>query len=162
MKLLFDDGDEQVNRDSNPDLSLQGVWRGSIESLDTEMLFDPLEKQLDLPAASIELSNGGCRQGKVVGQENVPYVVFGIEEPDAAKFFWVRLSGADALESDDLITEHSDGFIDIKRVKAIESRIAFRARDEEGRGKTDLIETGEIQIAAVHHVEGARFEIQLV
>ena len=78
------------------------------------MLFDPLEEQLDLPTASIELCNCGCGQGKVVSEENVSFVVFGIEEPDAAKFVGVRLSGADALESDDLITEHSDRFIDIK------------------------------------------------
>jgi len=34
------------------------------------MLFNPFEEQFDLPAASIQLSDGQCGHGEVVGQED--------------------------------------------------------------------------------------------
>ena len=44
MEFLFDDGNKDINGDRNPNLSLDGILRCSIKSLDPEMLFDPLEK----------------------------------------------------------------------------------------------------------------------
>jgi hypothetical protein len=40
------DGDEDVNGNGDPDLSLHGVFCGAIEGLDPEMLLDPFEKQI--------------------------------------------------------------------------------------------------------------------
>jgi hypothetical protein len=37
------------------------------ESFDAQMLFDPLEEQLYLPAAFIECCDGQGRQGSVIG-----------------------------------------------------------------------------------------------
>ena len=60
MKLLLDDGDEHVGGDGAPDLCLHGVLAGAQESLDTQVLLDPFEEQLDLPATFVERGN---RQG---------------------------------------------------------------------------------------------------
>ena len=46
MELLFQDGDQHVDGDRGPDLNLDGVLGGSIESPDTQMLFDPAKEQL--------------------------------------------------------------------------------------------------------------------
>jgi len=46
----FDNGDQDINRDSDPDLGLDGVFGSSVKRLDPEMLFDPFEKQF--PPAS--------------------------------------------------------------------------------------------------------------
>ena len=50
LESLADDGHEHVNRDGDPELGLDRVGRGAKEALDPEMLLDPLEEELDLPA----------------------------------------------------------------------------------------------------------------
>jgi hypothetical protein len=49
-------------------LSFYSVLGGTVEALDAQMLFDSLEEQLDLPAATIELS-GERRQVEVFVQK---------------------------------------------------------------------------------------------
>ena len=53
---------EHINRDGNPDMGLDRILRSTEEGFDTQMLFDPLEKQLDLPPAAIQLGDGSRRQ----------------------------------------------------------------------------------------------------
>ncbi len=67
MQILFDDGDEHIDRDGDPDLSLQGILGSAVELLDAQVLFDPFEEQLDLPTAAIELGDRQRRQAEVVG-----------------------------------------------------------------------------------------------
>jgi hypothetical protein len=44
------DGNQNINRNGDPDLCLQGVLAGSLEGLDAQTLLDPFEEQLHLPA----------------------------------------------------------------------------------------------------------------
>ena len=69
MKLLLDDGDEHVGGDGAPDLCLHGVLAGAQESLDTQVLLDPFEEQLDLPATFVERGNRQGWQRRVVAQK---------------------------------------------------------------------------------------------
>ncbi len=57
---LANDGDEHINRNGDPNLSLHGVLAGAIESLDAEVLLDPLEEQFYLPTAFVDLSVTGA------------------------------------------------------------------------------------------------------
>ena len=57
LKLLFDNGDQHVSGDSAPDLCFHGVLAVADETLDAQILFDPLEEQLDLPAALVKRGN---------------------------------------------------------------------------------------------------------
>ncbi|MCK9231131.1 MAG: hypothetical protein RBS58_10770 [Syntrophales bacterium] len=54
----------------DPYPGLDGVLGGAIKSLDSEMLFDPLEKQLHLPAVAIQFGDRLHRQRKIVGQKH--------------------------------------------------------------------------------------------
>jgi hypothetical protein len=45
MKLLLDDGDEHVGGDGAPDLRLHRVLAGAQETLDAQVLLDPLEER---------------------------------------------------------------------------------------------------------------------
>jgi hypothetical protein len=72
---LFHDGHEDINGDCDPDLCLDSIFGGAIKGLDSEMLLDPLEKQLHLPAAAIEIGNRYGRQDKVVGKKHEWFVV---------------------------------------------------------------------------------------
>ena len=67
------------------------------------MLLDPLEEQLDLPAALVELGDREGRQCEVVGQEDEAPVQFGIVEPDAPQPLGVILAGIEAVQADGLI-----------------------------------------------------------
>jgi hypothetical protein len=68
-EFLLDDCDEYVDTDRNPDLGLHGILRCAVESLDVQVLFDPFEEELDLPAASVKLSDNQRWQVEVVGQK---------------------------------------------------------------------------------------------
>ena len=63
VESLFDDGDEHVNRDSDPDI----------------------EKQLDLPPATIKLGDGERRQCEIVGEKHKPLAGCGVFESDATQ-----------------------------------------------------------------------------
>ena len=58
MKLLLDDGDEHVGADWAPDLRLHRVLAGAQKLLDSQMLLDPFEEQLDLPAVQPQRLTG--------------------------------------------------------------------------------------------------------
>ena len=49
VQALFDDGDEHVDGDRDPDLGFDGIFRGAEKSLDAQVLLDPFEEQLDTP-----------------------------------------------------------------------------------------------------------------
>ena len=93
-------------------MSLQSILGSAVERLDSEMLFDPLEKEFDLPAAAIEFGDDWGRKREVVGQEDKPLVVFYIVETNATELVRIPFVGIEAAQSDDLIAEHAGGFVD--------------------------------------------------
>ncbi len=52
-KLLLNNRHQCVDTNGNPNLSFDGVATSPEEMLDAEVLFDPLEEQLDAPPAFI-------------------------------------------------------------------------------------------------------------
>ena len=78
MKLLFNDGDQHIGSDGAPDLRLHGVLAVADETLDAQVLLDPLEEQLDLPAALVQRGNGQRRQRCVVGQKHQRFARIGV------------------------------------------------------------------------------------
>ncbi len=66
FEFFLDDCDQNVNADGNPDLSLHGILGSSEERLDSQILFDPSEKDFYPPAAFVELSNCQGWQSKIV------------------------------------------------------------------------------------------------
>jgi hypothetical protein len=55
---LFDDSDEHINRNSNPDLGLHCILGSPIKSFDSKILFDPFEEEFDLPTTLEKKRNG--------------------------------------------------------------------------------------------------------
>ena len=87
--MLFDDSDEDINADGDPDLGFDGVLIGAEKCLDAQVLFDPFEEQLDLPAAFVELCDGqGCNL-EIVGEEAKSLVVVFVVEADIAQILWI-------------------------------------------------------------------------
>ena len=96
-QFFFDDGDQDINADGDPDLGLDRIVGRAEERLDMQILFEPFEEQLDLPAALVKLGDRQGVEGKIVGQKNPPFVGFGIVITDAAQRHRIILAGARPL-----------------------------------------------------------------
>ena len=53
MESFLDESHEDITRDGYPDLGLHRILGGAVKPVDAEMLLDPFEKQLDLPAGFV-------------------------------------------------------------------------------------------------------------
>ena len=59
----------QHGDEGNPYLCHDCVATGTEKSLDLQVLFEPLEKKLNLPPALIDIGNGFSCQVEIVGKE---------------------------------------------------------------------------------------------
>jgi hypothetical protein len=75
-QFFFDNGDQDINGHSTPDLDLHTVGRGAEEALDTQVLFDPFKKQFDLPALTINRRDGQSREKEIISQKDEACVDF--------------------------------------------------------------------------------------
>jgi hypothetical protein len=71
LELLFNNCDQHIGGDGTPDLRLHRILAVADKAFDTEMLLDPFEEQLDLPATFVECRDGQRRQGSIVGQKSL-------------------------------------------------------------------------------------------
>jgi hypothetical protein len=71
MLVFLGNGDEHVGADRYPELRLEQVYGGSVKRLDPQILLNPLEEQLELPALVAEDRNQLGFEGEVVSQNRV-------------------------------------------------------------------------------------------
>jgi hypothetical protein len=162
VESFFDDGHEHLDGDSDPDLSFDGVFGGAEECFDTKMLFNPLEEQLNSPAQAVELGNGERGQEKVVGKKDQVFSSFEIFELHSSQRRIEPFARIEDGEHDGLVADQAGAFVDFAGVAALNFEIGLGTRDEETAGTAQSKKALEIDIAAIHHVEGARFGNQLV
>ena len=82
---LFDDGDEDINADGDPDLRFDRVLVDTEKRFDAQMLLDPFEEQLDLPTAFVKLRDGQGWDFEIAGEEAKALVVFLVIKCDVAQ-----------------------------------------------------------------------------
>ena len=114
MKLFFDNSDQYISGDSAPDLCFDSVSAIANETLDAQMLLDPLEEQFDLPSAFVQRRNRQCRQCRVVGQEPQCFAGFWIFEADASELLGIIPRDAQTIECDALITDDAGTSVDFQ------------------------------------------------
>src|SRR3989338_10841442 len=124
------------------------------------MLFDPFEKQFDLPAATIKFGNGQRRQVEVVGQKDQMPVVFGIVEFDASKVLRVILESLRSGQHNGLIAAQPRGCIYGARVNATEQQVGLATDDKERLRLMQGEPASEVGEAAIHDVKAAGFGYQ--
>ena len=161
-QFLFHDRHEHVNADRNPDLGLHGVVAGTVESFDSQMLLDPLEEQLDLPTAPVELRDGQRRQGEVVGQEHQSPLACGVVERDAAQRFGIQPRRLRPRQDNRLIAAQAGRFVDGTTGASRAIQVSLAARHKECRRGREAIQSLKIDVAAVHHIEGTRLEDEVI
>src|SRR3989338_5081916 len=152
MSFLYD-GHKHINGNTDPDLSLHRVFGSSIKFFDTQMLFDPFEKQFYPPSAFVKLCNGQGRQFEVVGQKSECFPDESIVIFDAAQFFGIVLGGIVVGKMDFLIAKESGFFVDEMRINSFGFQIGFGSDDKESKTFCNLMESGEVEVTPVHNVE---------
>ncbi len=162
FQFFLDDCYQHVNADGDPDLSLYGVFGCTVERFDAQVLFDPFEEQLHLPAAFVELRDGQWRKRKIVGQEDVVFFVFGIEVTDAPKGIGIFFGCFGTLEDDRLIAAYARRLVDSSVSSFAVFEIALGANDEKSKALREGVQAAEIDVGAVHDIECARLQYQLV
>src|SRR5436305_7187337 len=126
------------------------------------MLFDPSKEKFDLPSGLVQVADGECRQGCIVGEEQQSPQAPWISVANAAQGFRIGLRGIETLKHEHLIENESGGSVDRMRVAALRIRILFGSRDKEGARLMQTVEAAIIKVASIHDVEGARFGNYLV
>ena len=73
MQAFLGNRDQHISAHRNPNLRLHRVLAGAVESFDPQMLLDPLEEQLYLPALGVQGRDQRRFQDKIVGQKGDPF-----------------------------------------------------------------------------------------
>jgi len=129
------------------------------EGLDLQILLDPAEEDLDLPALLVDIGDGLGYQPEVVGEEHKNLVGFGVLVNDAAQRLGA-LSGFRAGKLDGLIGQQSQGGVDGTPLQHPVTGIALLPRDEEDFLGRQLPIPGIVGIAQVFHDDGTFGEVK--
>ena len=162
IESLFYDGDQQVNRDGDPELGFDGVFACSIEGLDSQVLLDPLEERFNFPAAFVEIADGGSGQGELVGEKDKALAGVGVAEADSAQMVWIVVAAVIAVESDGLVGENARLLVRRAGVDARCVEVALGASDKKCSGQMDAMKPAIVEVAAIHHIVGSGLENYLV
>ena len=162
VEFLLDDGHEDVHGDGNPNLCLDRVGGCAIERLDAKVLLDPFEEQFHLPATFVELRNCEGGQCEIVGEKDEVVVRLEIVVAYAAERTRILRSRIWISQRDDLVASQTCDFLDGTVRTASVLEIPLGAEHEERHAEGEAIEATEVDIAAVHDIEGPRFDEQLV
>ena len=157
MKALLAKGHEHIDRDRHPDLGLHRILGGAVKPGDAEMLLDPLEKQLDLPAGFVQRTDRGWSRAKEVGQEDQRLLRGVIAEAYAAQLERILLVGGRPRQHHGLVAENALRAVARSRIESAQFGIRFGAGDKERPGLLQGEEASEIQIGAVHDVNRGGF-----
>src|SRR5262249_53659154 len=114
-ELFFHDGDEDVGSDRGPDLDFDGVGRSSEEAFDPQVLFDPFEKQFDLPSLFVDSRDDRRGNLKIIGEKNKSLLdFFGVK---ANTTHWCRkiFKTIFSRQYDGLVATNAAGAIDNMR-----------------------------------------------
>ena len=159
---LIETGHHQVNADCDPDLSSCGVLGCPEKCFDAQVLFDPLEKQFDLPAAFVNSSDGLCWQIEVICQEDQALSSLSIKEADPSEFFRVVSFTFISAQPNGLIAAQTAGLVDWTRLTQAKSHIAFCADDKVGVRTFDSKEPVKVKVSPVENIDASSFKKHLI
>ena len=130
-------------------MGLDRILRGAEKCFDPQMLLDPFEKELHLPAAAVQFGYGQGRKVEIVGEKNEQLVVLGIVELHPAQLDRVTLTGPCPSQHDGLVATQTGRFVDGMRIDPPILKVGFGARNKESLSQMQGMEPGEIDVAPI-------------
>ena len=157
FEVVFDDGNETIGDDGDVNLYAHGIFGLAPEPFDAEMLLDPLEEKLHLPAVAVKQCDVLGIEIEVVGvvNERTSEVSGIINDPPDLRRIVVEI--AFASEPDGLVKEHA--VLAIKKAlarKHLIFRLSLLPYDEESTAQMDEEKSCKVEIAPVKHITGRR------
>lgn len=150
---LLETGHQEVNADRDPDLGFDRVLGRAEERLDAQVLFDPFEEQLNVPAALVECGDGRSRETKMVGEKDENLAGFRVAKAYPSQFCGVELLAADTFEADDLVSSQAAGAIHRSRFNDVEAEVGFGPHHEVGLRVVQPVQSGEVDVSTVHYID---------
>ena len=147
---VFDEGDKNKHDHGDADLSHDGIQRGTQKGFYFQVLFDPFEEQLHLPATFVQPSDGAGRPREMVRKEDIHLSVLRVDIPNAAEDTRIGLFGLATGQPDDLIG--GDALFPVGSA-AFDDPIAdlcFQPGDEESPLQIHIMEKNKVRVRAVH------------
>jgi hypothetical protein len=99
-----------------------------------------------------------CGQDEVVGQKDQSFSGLGIFEPDSAQWRIEALARKKGREHD-AFADQARAFVDFAGVAALDFEIGLVRVTKKTACIAQSKKALEIDVAAIHHVEGSRFDI---
>lgn len=159
---FIETGHHEVDADRDPDLRAHGVLASTVKGLNAEVLLDPFEEQLDLPAAFVDGRDGYGGQAEMVGQKDESLSRFSVYEANTPKRLRIVPFSFCGAQANDLIASQSGRLVHWTGLENVEARVLFAPDDEVGTGLFNPKEAFEIEVSPVEHIDAASFEKDLV
>jgi hypothetical protein len=154
--------DQHVSAHRNPNLRLHRVLAGAVEDLDSQVLLDPLEEQLHLPALGVQRCDQLRFENKVVGQKSNPFARL-VFDHHTAQHRRIVLAGVEQRQDARLVANNIGcGSVHRVGVAPLELRIALGARDKKTLGLVDGKQALEVQVPTIEQIERPCLDGQLV
>ena len=163
ISLLRND-EQQVVANGYPYLRVNGVPGCPVEGLYMQMLFGPLEEQLNLPTFTVQFGNGQrIFNREVVGQEVIDLASLKILIHNKPERVRILLGGVVTGEAYGLVGEDAGVFVHRSGFNDIADHVVLCTGNKVGALLVEvLVELLKSDIPLVHQVEGASFYWNLV
>ncbi len=143
-------------------MSFDRIVGRAVERFDAEVLFDPFEEQLYLPATPIKFGNREGGECKIVGQKDEGLVACRIVILDAPQVVGVGPTGIKPREPNGLIAPEPRLLVDGVGIEPAALEVGLGPDNKEGGALSEHRQSGEVEIPTIHDVEGAGLWEQFV
>lgn len=153
LQVMFDNANETICDDGNVYLNTDCILGFSPKGLDPEMLFNPLEKQLNLPPVFIKERNILGIKIEIISVIGEGPLEFRRVENNATDRRWIIRLISLASKTDCLVTEDIVfSFLEIKSAFNLIGGMELFPCNKERPQTIDFIETGKVKVSSIKHI----------
>ena len=158
LKVVFDDSDEAISDNGNMYLYADSILGLAPESFDSQVLFNPFEKEFDLPPVLVKECDVLGRKievVRIVSERSLEVGCIVNDTPDGQGIVLpVPLAGkTDGLVSQDVVIAVKQVFSSLDNIV----RIELFPYDEEGSRQLNGEEPFEVKVASIKYIAGQWF-----
>ena len=158
MKSFLQDCNQQINADSDPDLGFDSVGGCAVKGFDSQMLLDPAEEELHLPALLVNIGDGYGGNGKDIGQIDITLFGVHVYVGHPAQGLGIGIPGFFGCENNALIGTKPQRFVHFLRIETAAPQIAFGANHEESGKEIQGIKPRKVYVSTIDGDDGIFFQ----